>query len=406
MVAAVFCDNQKNVNRGSDRRVRSVLGDSKANAHPEQGQVLVILVLLLGVLIALVGLAVDGAVLYTKQGRLQAVADAAALAAAEALPDRDATSQTATEAAPGWDAARRAADLYVRLNGLSPEAKVRVVVAPADSPAASQVTVTLTQVIPLSFLPIVDVKTARVSASATAGRSSAVSDLVLALDSSRCNRRSGDWRCAEMREGAWALAQGVLAQGGRVGVVDYGRTARVVLSPTSEAKRVWHALNKWGSGAARTKERNLGDAIWLAARELAGLPGERPRGVLLLATGDATVGRNCCVECKCAPDGLAVCGRRCPYEQCCARWAEEMAAYAWRQGVFVMALDGTGTKEGTWLMRDIADLSDDGRLNGTEAYYILVGKQAGKRPRRGDFLTALTKAARQLPGGASVQLVR
>ena len=406
MVTAVIYDRLRNEGSRLVWRARPACGDSQDNVQPERGQVLVIVALVLGVLIALVGLAVDGAVVYAKHSRLQAVADAAALAAAEALVAEDRVPTTDLAAESHQKAARRAAELYVRLNDLAAAVEVSVAPAPGGSRVAPSVTVTLSQVIPLHFLSIIDVDAVPVSASATASRSSVVADLILALDSSKCNRGKNAWLCSEIREGAWTLAQEVLAQGGRVGVVDYRRTARVLVSPTSEPEKVWQALSQWGRGFARTKDRNLGDAIWLAAQVPTELPGERPRGVLLLATGDATTGRKCCVECKCALDGLARCGKRCSYERCCARWAREMAFSAWQQGVFVLALDGTGTKRGNKLMQDVADLGDDGRLNGTRDYYILVGDRPGKKPRRGDFAAAFARVPQQLPGGRGVQLVR
>lgn len=413
----------------ADQQRLSDAAHSPFSRHPEKGQVLVILVLLLGALVALVGLAVDGAVLYAVQAKLQPAADAAALAAVNVLPQRANV--------------REAAELYVRLNDLPPDTKVQISVGPLGVQEPTLVTVTLSQIVPLSFLAILDVQTAQVTASATASRASAAADLVLALDSSRCNRKGHGWRCSEIRQGAWSLAQAVLDQGGRIGVVDYRRTARVLLPPTSDRKQVQQALQGWGIGANPTDERNLGDALWLAAWKLANLPAERPAGVLVLASGEINVGRNCCVECKCGSDGLSVCNKRCSAERCCGRWGREAASYAQREGVFVVALDGTGTKDGTRLMQDIAngppralktDKNDDldrdprgkdcpksnndrgaprhkGKDDGDDFcdandYYILVGDRVGRKPKRGDYLAAFSEAARQLPGGEGARLVR
>ena len=371
---------------------RTVPGRCPDGSRPEQGQALVILVFLLAVLIGLVGLATDGALLYVQQGRLQPVVDAAALAAAGALPDQV--------------AALKAADLYVRLNGLQPGTGVHADVLLSSESETEQVTITLTQTISLGFMRILNFDTAQVRASATASRSPAAVDLVLALDSGTCNKKGSSWRCSEIRSGAQSLAQDVLDRGGRIGIVDLRRTTRLLLSPTSKSEKVRNTLTSWGKGSSPTKDRNAGDAIWAAVDSLDGLSGERPRGVLLLMSGPVNIGRNCCAECKCESDGLAECGKKCSYEQCCAQWALTASSYAWKQGVFVLALDGTGENEGTELLRTMADLTDDKVVNGSDTYYVLVGERVGKGPKKGDYVAAFGEASLRLPGEEGVQLVR
>jgi hypothetical protein len=276
-----------------------------------------------------------------------------------------------------------------------------------DGQTISQATVTLTQTIPLSFLPIINIHTAQVSATATASRAPAAVDLVLALDSSMCNRAGGPRLCFDMREGALALADEVLARGGRIGLVDFRRSARLLQAPTADAEQVGLALSNWGRGSFSTQERNFGDGLWLAVSTAEALPADRLHTVLFLATDDASVGRNCCAECLCSSDQLAVCDWRCSYEYCCADWSRQAAVHARLRGVPVIVVDGTGTVAGTQLMRDIARQANGGEASFAtlQDWYILVGRQEGKKPKPGDYQEALAKVVRLL-GGEGATLVR
>lgn len=372
---------------------RSIPHSDPGGVCQQAGQVLLIVVLLIAVLLALVGLAVDSAMLYVKQAKLQSKADAAALAGVSMLPDAD--------------AARQAAELYVRLNEIEPQTSIQVQVSQGEQQETGSVTVLLTQQVPLSFLSILGIDSAGVSAEATANQTSSVADLVLALDSAGCNKAGQARVCSDIRESAEILAEAILDQGGQIGIVDYDHSAQIVLSPTTDQEQVMQALEKWGVGEKKVREYNPGDAVWLAASALRSMSGDRPRGVVLIASGDADHGRNCCSECKCGADQLAECGKKCDYERCCARWAQQAAYYAWSQGAFVVTVDGTGKKQGTELMQSMADLGDDGQMNGTDLYYVLVGSRVNKKPRPGDYQRAMEDVIERLPGGGQgARLVR
>src|SRR3954452_7356938 len=78
------------VKRSQEQRVRLQRTD-------ERGQVIVFVVLAIGVLLGMAGLAVDVGYAYYSQRSLQSSADAAALAGAQALPDPDAATALATQ---------------------------------------------------------------------------------------------------------------------------------------------------------------------------------------------------------------------------------------------------------------------------------------------------------------------
>lgn len=124
------------------------------NMGDERGQSLALFALATVVFVALVGIAVDvGAALYTRTD-LQKTADAAALAAAQDLPDRSAAAQTAAE--------------YVRANTASDGLTTEATFDSATEPTSVRVRVSRT--VPTVFTRIIGFDAWQVSASATASK--------------------------------------------------------------------------------------------------------------------------------------------------------------------------------------------------------------------------------------------
>lgn len=134
----------------------------------EEGQTIVVVALALIALIAFVGLATDVVLLYVAQRHLQRAIDAAALAAANKLPDDD--------------EAERAAYEFTRLHGydFDPSSNPLDITFPTYDPPRKVAAVTGTVEVDLAFLRVVGWQTADVTAAGVG--ESAPLDVYLVLD--------------------------------------------------------------------------------------------------------------------------------------------------------------------------------------------------------------------------------
>jgi hypothetical protein len=136
----------------------------------ERGQTIILVALALIALIAFVGLATDVALVYVAKGHLQRAIDAAALAAANKLPDQA--------------EARAAAYEFTRLHGYSfaPGSDPLDIAFPISDPPRKIAAVTGTVEVDLAFLKVIGWQTAEVTASGVG--ESAPLDVYLVLDMS------------------------------------------------------------------------------------------------------------------------------------------------------------------------------------------------------------------------------
>lgn len=151
---------------GRTRRpsLRHLLGAARRDPV-RAGQALVLGALMMTVLVAFTGLAVDTGVWLVAKARLQRAVDAAALSV---ILDRPITAQTDGAAAtcPGSSPVATARSRTFILNQGIPAAQITCVLT--DVPRTNQLAVTATQVVPTAFAKIIGVTQATITARATA----------------------------------------------------------------------------------------------------------------------------------------------------------------------------------------------------------------------------------------------
>lgn len=128
----------------------------------ERGQASVMIVGALLMTLAFVGLAVDGARLFTARRDLQNVADSAALAGASALDEGVYRASAGLEVRLDAAAARLAVERVLVASALPAGTAAEVDVAP------NRVTVRLGRPVPTTFLRIVGLREQRIGATASA----------------------------------------------------------------------------------------------------------------------------------------------------------------------------------------------------------------------------------------------
>lgn len=128
----------------------------------ETGQAAALLVGALFVGLAVAGIVVDGARLFTARRDLQAVADSAALAGASAIDEPDYRASGGRDVHLDPDAAREAVDAVLRDSGLPPSATAEVRVD------AQRVEVRVQRPVPLTLLGIVGLGAQTIGARAAA----------------------------------------------------------------------------------------------------------------------------------------------------------------------------------------------------------------------------------------------
>jgi uncharacterized membrane protein len=129
---------------------------------PQRGQASVVIIGALLIGLAFVGLAVDGARLFTARRDLQNVADAAALAGASAIDEGHFRATDGAEVRLDPGAARTAVDRVLRASGVPVTAEVDVAVEPG------RVSVRIGRPVEMTFLRIVGTREQQIGASASA----------------------------------------------------------------------------------------------------------------------------------------------------------------------------------------------------------------------------------------------
>src|SRR3954465_4250266 len=145
------------VKRSQEQRVRLQRTD-------ERGQVIVFVVLAIGVMIGMAGLAVDVGYAYYSQRSLQSSADAAALAGAQALPNPDAAATLATRysGSPGSE------DAQGNLPGVTTSVTTRCLASAPNCAPVNAIRVKENATVSTIFARVLGVDSFDVHASATA----------------------------------------------------------------------------------------------------------------------------------------------------------------------------------------------------------------------------------------------
>ena len=144
----------------SERTVRVRLLGSRILTRAESGQAAVWVGVMLPLLLAIIGLAIDGGVVFTARRELQNVADSAARAGAMQIDEevyRDSAGEIIVLDA---GAARQVAAQYVASQGLAMSATI--------SAEPGRVVVQVSRDAPTSFLRLIGIGTVRISATAPA----------------------------------------------------------------------------------------------------------------------------------------------------------------------------------------------------------------------------------------------
>ena len=223
-------------------------------------------------LIPSAGLSIDAALLYYTKTRLQGAVDGAALGAARALSLGDSPTVQTTNAkqdAVNWFYANFPTTLWGTSNTQMDQSMVTV----ADDPNNTHlrnVTVTANTTVPTIFMRWFNMNSTVVAALGTASRRDVVAMLVIDRSGSM-NSSSG---CSNMR-GAAKLFTGQFAAGrDQIGMVEFGDTAWVDSSPTTNFQTVlgYTAGGSSGSGLIDTincnDNTNTSQALSLAYNEL------------------------------------------------------------------------------------------------------------------------------------------
>ena len=213
----------------------------------ESGVSLLMSVVMLVVILAMVGLAIDSGRLYLVKAKLQASVDGAALAAARALVLGQTTAAQRTSAqlnATNWFHANfpnRA------LGTLTAVLDTPIVADDPVNPMVRNVTLSASTTVAPFFMGVVGASTTTVRASGNAARRDVV--IVLVLDKSgSMNSNSG---CANMRTAAKLFTGQFAAGRDRVGLVAFSDTidTSTIRAPATDFQTVLGYTNGSGSGS-------------------------------------------------------------------------------------------------------------------------------------------------------------
>jgi hypothetical protein len=414
----------------------------------ERGQSIVLLALALIALVAFVGLATDVALLYVAKAHLQRAIDAAALAAANKLPDQTEARATAYE--------------FTRLHGytFAPVSNPLDITFPTTYPPRKIAAVTGTVEVNLAFLRVIGRQTAAVTAEGVG--ESAPLDVYLVLDLSNsmvydtprpsswndntwrahvcpqtgcplnlctisddttswnecrayyCNyagvltppspglpftkARNCDPLDVHIKDAAKFFVDQLDASYDRVGLIRYDRWGweppQQSMALTNDFPAIKNAIDNLDAfepyGVLCT---NIGDGILYANYQMSLPPPPTDVGgrvdsvwsIVLLTDGRANMYR----DCPGCPDNC----QSCPFQDCspwtgyCANaktWAEKNAWSSWNNHKIVIYTIGYGqefTNNPSYqtLMRRIADITDNGTLDGTTENFWGVPDEAGLR---------------------------
>ena len=393
--------------------------------NSEHGQTIILVALMLIVLVAFVGLGTDVSLVYSAQAHLQRAIDAAALAAANKLPDQTEASLAAYE--------------FTRLHGydFSPSGDPLQISYPVENPPRKLAVVTGTVDVDLAFLRVVGWRHTPVTASAEG--ESAPLDVYLVLDLSEsmaydtvrpanwnsicasttcpfcpdwtacssyyCNRHSPR-NCnpldAHIKPSAKFFVDQLDSRYDRVGVIRYDRfgyvppTQSMIL--TGDFAAVKTAINnldvfqRYMQGGQQVYlSTNVGDGL-LVANNLMSQPPANGGGradsvwaIVLLTDGRANLYRNC-PGCPDDCSGTA-CQRLYGYTPPCPEaenWARANAWSSWNNHKIVIYTIAYGDMFFDYpqyqrLMIDIADITDNGVLDGATDNFWAVPDEAGLR---------------------------
>jgi Putative Flp pilus-assembly TadE/G-like len=395
-----------------------------AGNDQERGQTLLLVVLIFIVVVAFVGLGTDVSLLYTAKAHLQRAIDAAALAAANKLPDQAEATAAAYE--------------FTRLNGydFDPSGNPLEITFPVMHPSRKLAVVTGTVDVDLAFLQVIGWSQTPVMAVGEA--ESAPLDVYLVLDLSEsmvydtpqpacwpnccpaacprcsatnswkecqayyCNRqRNCDPLDVHIKDSAQFFVDQLDSRYDRVGVIRYDQwgyeppTQSIALSDSFAA--VKHAIAELDAfepyGVMCT---NIGDGLLVANHYLSLPPppidvGGRTDSVwaiVLLTDGRANIYRECsgcpddCDDAACTLRGISpACSPPCPRAD---DWARANAWSSWNNHkivVYTIAygqafFDNPSYQE---LMFDIADITDNGVLDGNTENFWVVPDEGGLR---------------------------
>jgi hypothetical protein len=421
-------------------------GNRATRNKNEKGQSLVLVVMALIGLIAFVGLATDVALIYVAKGHLQRAIDAAALAAANKLPDKIEAEHAAYE--------------FTRLNGypFDPGTNPLDIAFPTFDPPRKVVAVTGTVEVDLAFLKVIGWQKAQVTAAGIG--ESAPLDVYLVLDLSNSmvydTPRPSWWNtaskraqmcpqtgcppnlCTQSNDSSWNECrayycnyEGTLTPPtglpfsktrncnpldvhikdsarffvnqldptyDRVGVIRYDRWGWEPPQQSVALTNDFHAVKVAIDGLDAFEPygvlcTNIGDGILYANHQMSLPPPPTNVGgrvdsvwsIVLLTDGRANMYRNC----PGCPDNCETC----PFQDCvpwtgdCANantWAEKNAWSSWNNHKIVIYTIGYGEEFVTnpsyqTLMRRIADITDNGVIDGTTDNFWAVPDEAGLR---------------------------
>jgi len=383
----------------------------------ERGQTIVLVALMLIALVSFVGLGTDVTLVYTAKAHLQRAIDAAALAAANKLPDQTEATAAAYE--------------FTRLHGygFSPSGDPLQIAFPTEDPPRKLAVVTGTVDVDLAFLRVIGWSQTPVMASGEA--ESAPLDVYLVLDLSEsmvydtprpvcwpsccpkecplcgaanswdecqayyCNRqRNCDPLDVHIKDSAQFFVDQLDSRYDRVGVIRYDKwgyeppTQSMALS--DKFGQVKNAIGKLDAfepfGVYCT---NIGDGLLVANNYMSRPPadgGGRTDSIwtiVLLTDGRANIYR----DCPGCPDDCGSCSTLYECGQPCQRaddWARANAWSSWNNHKIVVYTIAYGQKflddpMYRQLMVDIADITDNGVLDGDTDNFWAVPDEAGLR---------------------------
>ena len=223
-------------------------------------------------LIPSAGLAVDAALLYYTKARLQGAVDGAALGAARALSLGDSpTVQTANakQDAVNWFYANFPSTLWGTSNTQMDQSMVTVADDP-NNPHLRNVTVTANTTVPTIFMRWFNMNSTVVAALGTASRRDVAAMLVIDRSGSMTNSNG----CTNMRAAAKLFTGQFAAGRDQIGMVEFGDTAWVDSSPTTNFQTVlgYNSGSSSGNGLIDTincnDNTNTSQALSLAYNEL------------------------------------------------------------------------------------------------------------------------------------------
>ncbi len=383
--------------------------NTKVRKPGEQGQSFIMIGLAIVVLIAAVGLAVDAALLYRAKQNLQRTVDSAALAAAYKLPSRPNASQAAYE--------------FGRLHGydFDPASNPLQITYPVYSPPRKVVSVQGSTTVNFAFLSVIGIRSTQLTAIGEA--ESAPLDVYLIFDLSEsmvydtprpspwppsgftacntwdngsysdCIAKYCNWakKCdpldAHIKPAAKFFIDKLDAQFDRVGVVAYNQSGIQVIPLSNNFTAVKAAIDTLAAfdhqgstnceitrspsytNKACNKQTNIGDGIMIAHDSIA-VEGRKDAiwSMILMTDGKANVYRQDSGCTGCPPN----CGTGCQYVHLCDEcqsaidWATLNArdTYTRHETVIYTIAYGTASPGFETLMINIADWTDNGRLDG------------------------------------------